>query len=337
MIWLSGWYYRRALTINASDVSEDVNNFAYLVYLDSSNFDFSKAKSDGSDIRFTDSAGNLLSFFREKHDSTNQVAIYHVKIPTVSSSTDTTIYLYYGNSSATDGSSDFQTVFGDSGLVAYYPFDGNANDLSGNYNGTWSGTEQYDTGILGQAAKFDGNSYTQQPYISSFNGNVQWTFICVFKVNDLSHVGEILWFGDNGTGGALSFNISGDISGYAVTRLVAGDIVNLTNNTTDWVFSTVVNTTNGVNFYKNGQLLHTDTSITVNLGNGATGDYFNFGSIRGDSTYGYGIFLLDQVRVYNTALSSTQASLLYKMESKTLFSFGNEQTPNNPLWFGTNF
>ena len=34
---------------------------------------------------------------------------------------------------------------------------------------------------------------------------------------------------------------------------------------------------------------------------------------------------IDQVRIYNTALSSTKVSLLYKMENKSLFTFGAEE------------
>jgi hypothetical protein len=49
----------------------------------------------------------------------------------------------------------------DADLVAYYPFDGNANDASGNgHDGTCYGGIAYSTGIVGQAAVFDGlNDY----------------------------------------------------------------------------------------------------------------------------------------------------------------------------------
>ena len=43
------------------------------------------------------------------------------------------------------------------GLVAYYPFNGNANDESGDENdGIIFGGVTYDNGIIGQAAGFDG-------------------------------------------------------------------------------------------------------------------------------------------------------------------------------------
>jgi len=50
-------------------------------------------------------------------------------------------------------------IFNDNSIVAFYPFDGNAYDLANGYNGTWHGNEQYDKGIFGRAAKFDGNSW----------------------------------------------------------------------------------------------------------------------------------------------------------------------------------
>jgi len=49
------------------------------------------------------------------------------------------------------------------GLVAYYPFNGSANDVSGNgYNGVPTNVVQT-SGILGQAYRFDGSSYITLP------------------------------------------------------------------------------------------------------------------------------------------------------------------------------
>ncbi|MDM8559046.1 LamG domain-containing protein [Candidatus Parabeggiatoa sp. HSG14] len=48
------------------------------------------------------------------------------------------------------------------GLVAYYPFNGNANDVSGNGNhGTEHGNINYVQGEYGLAANFDGKSYVE--------------------------------------------------------------------------------------------------------------------------------------------------------------------------------
>jgi len=56
------------------------------------------------------------------------------------------------------GTTNTLDIFGDGSCIACYPFDGNAKDLSGKYNGTWHRNEQYDVGKFGQAAKFDGSN-----------------------------------------------------------------------------------------------------------------------------------------------------------------------------------
>ena len=102
MAWLSGWSYRRKITIT-NNSSNDLTDYQVAIDLDSSNFDFSKANSDGSDIRFTDSDGEtLLSYWIESWDSANSKAKIWVKVPSIPASGSVDIYMYYGNSSATD-------------------------------------------------------------------------------------------------------------------------------------------------------------------------------------------------------------------------------------------
>jgi len=73
--------------------------------------------------------------------------------------------------------------FGDGSCVAFYPLDGNANDYTGNgHNGEWVGTEQYDTGAIKQAAKFDGSSYIKLPSPSSLGiSRYNFCFALCFK------------------------------------------------------------------------------------------------------------------------------------------------------------
>jgi len=98
------WQYRKKLTLDATKIDANLSDFPVLVKLTSSNFDFSKARSDGHDIKFTQSDGTtLLKFERERHDSANQLAEYWVKVPSISSTSDTEFYMYYGKSDATDG------------------------------------------------------------------------------------------------------------------------------------------------------------------------------------------------------------------------------------------
>nr|MDO8113500.1 LamG domain-containing protein [Candidatus Sigynarchaeota archaeon] len=68
------------------------------------------------------------------------------------------------------------------GLLVFYPFDGNANDFSGNNNhGTPSGIT-YASGIMGSAAYFNGASYVQSPV---YNSNSNYTLCALFNANVL--------------------------------------------------------------------------------------------------------------------------------------------------------
>ena len=72
-------------------------------------------------------------------------------------------------------SGDYSNV--NSGLIAYYPFNGNANDESGNGNdGNEFGGIAYNNGKIGLGALFDGiDSYIEIPYQSELSLN-EWTF-----------------------------------------------------------------------------------------------------------------------------------------------------------------
>jgi uncharacterized repeat protein (TIGR01451 family) len=107
--WYPGdWNYRREVII-----TNDGNLLSYyhvLVKLDENNFDFSRAKVDGSDLRFTHSDGTtLLAYWIESWDSNNQLAYVWVKVPTLVNG-DTVIYLYHDNPTAvaiSDGTTTF--------------------------------------------------------------------------------------------------------------------------------------------------------------------------------------------------------------------------------------
>ena len=100
---LKAWGDRIPLTINGSLIDTNLTDFPVLVKLNSTRFDFSKARSDGYDIRFALPDGTLLKYERERHDAINQVAEYWVKIPSILTGTNKIFYLYYGNPNATDG------------------------------------------------------------------------------------------------------------------------------------------------------------------------------------------------------------------------------------------
>jgi hypothetical protein len=177
MAWLTGWSYRKKITIDETKIDADLTNFPVLVKLTSSNFNFSKARSDGYDIRFTSSDGaTLLKYERERHDATNQVAEYWVKIPSVSGSSDTDFYIYYGKSDASDGAdptnvwdSNFKTVLHMAGADGSTTF---SDSCASPKSYTANGNSQISSAAskIGSNALFDGTlDWLSTPYHTDFN------------------------------------------------------------------------------------------------------------------------------------------------------------------------
>lgn len=105
-----GPQYKRDISI-IEQSGQDLNNYQVMINLDSSNFNFSHAASDGSDIRIYDLSGNMLSFWIEKWDYINQEAIVWVKVPNLQANSTVVLNMTYGDSTAlpaSDGDSTFE-------------------------------------------------------------------------------------------------------------------------------------------------------------------------------------------------------------------------------------
>ena len=102
--------YRRVITITEQSGSSLID-YQVLIELNSTNFNFSHTRSDGGDIRFTDTAGNLLPYWIESYDASAQTAKIFVKVPSLPANATIVIYMYYGNSSVfseSDGEATFE-------------------------------------------------------------------------------------------------------------------------------------------------------------------------------------------------------------------------------------
>jgi len=101
--WYCGWNYRKNITIDKSKVPSDQTNFPVLISLGSDADLAARARSDGYDILFTASDGTTkLKHEIESYTSGSGALVAWVKIPSVSSSANTTILMYYGNAAAAD-------------------------------------------------------------------------------------------------------------------------------------------------------------------------------------------------------------------------------------------
>jgi biopolymer transport protein ExbB len=176
---LSQWKYRIPLTINGSLIDANLTDFPVLVKLNSSRFNFSKALSTGNDLRFALPDGTLLKYERERHDATNQVAEYWVKIPSILAGTNKVFYVYFGNPSASDGADP--TNVWDSNFKGVWHFketSGTVYDSTSNANNgsPYGDVNQNVDGRIGKCIQVNGNDdYINVPYSPSYDQLTQIT------------------------------------------------------------------------------------------------------------------------------------------------------------------
>lgn len=144
------WSYRKKITIDSTKVPASLSNFPVLIqstdadWKDTSNGG-SVALANGNDIVFTNADGTtILPYEIEKYNSSSGELVAWVNVPSLSASVDTELYIYYGNSSATNlqnaagvwdsnykmvqhakgsGQMDESTSNGNSGTITGDPFD----------------------------------------------------------------------------------------------------------------------------------------------------------------------------------------------------------------------
>ncbi len=182
--WDEDWHYRMKMTVDATKIDSDLTNFPVAIVLTTSNFTYANAQSAGQDIRFTDANGNTLYHEIEKWNSSATSTIW-VKVPMVDDTTDTTLYMYYGNLAVADGQN--KTAVWDEGFVMVQHMNNTATGTDSfvdatKYNnhgtGAGSGTSLVATssGIIDGAFEVDGiDDRVEVPNDSSLSGMSQLT------------------------------------------------------------------------------------------------------------------------------------------------------------------
>ncbi|MEK7225710.1 MAG: DUF2341 domain-containing protein, partial [Bacteroidota bacterium] len=134
---LIGWKYFVPVVVKENSGAPVTNYLALIDFNTQTLIDAGKMNANGSDIRFSQDVNgvSLLNFWIESGINTNSTNIW-VKVPFIAASDSVTIYLFYGNSSATTTSSVSSIFY--SGLQALYAFTEGIGDTLydklGNYN-----------------------------------------------------------------------------------------------------------------------------------------------------------------------------------------------------------
>ncbi len=195
-------------------------------------------------------------------------------------------------------------------LIAYYPFEGNANDASGfGPNGTWNGSEAYADGMIGQAASLDGSTSFVVFGSVGISGATPRT-VCAWVKSNVPAAQVVDWtniFGFTSTPDGvcdLSFDLEkiGGTSAYGIhvycwERTMA-DI------DTEWHFLAATYDGTNIRWYFDGKTVSSEARVLN------TQDNVHMGK-RGHAAGGYWPGLVDDARIYNYALSPFDIAKLY--------------------------
>lgn len=181
--WLSGWDKRVKITIDHNDVSSNLTNFPVLIYIGNSSgqnndnvtFIFNELINDGNrkKIAVTTSDKTTQCYVEiEKWDTSNMKAWLWVKVPNISSTADTDLYLYYDKDQAENtnyvgdtGSTPAQNVWDSSYKAVYHLQEdpatptSNKDSTSNQNNPTFNGSMTLEDQVAGEidgSIDFDG-------------------------------------------------------------------------------------------------------------------------------------------------------------------------------------
>lgn len=242
--------------------------------------------------------------------STDVTALYNETVSTTgqlnfpSGQTAIATYELNGNANGILTTTDLSTVNypAGAGCIALYEMNGTADDTSGAYNGTPSNID-YNFGAFGQTAVFNGgNAIITLPNTSSISQRNDFSWSYWVKPNGFTANGTVFRFTSNAytsheirTNGVLMF--------YDGTVYTTGS-----GEITDGVWQHVAVTkssTSGIVIYVNGISVLNNSSTTDAPNTTATN---RIGGWDG-TNYGFS-GSIDQVRIFNTALTQAQVTTL---------------------------
>ncbi|MBE3120857.1 MAG: DUF2341 domain-containing protein [Thermoplasmata archaeon] len=157
----STWLYRKMITIDHKKIAESLTDFPVMIKLTSDSDLSSHAQDDADDIYFTYSNGARLAHEIEYYSSGTGGLVAWVKVPNLSSTMDTVLYMYYGNPSASN-QENIEGTWDNNFLAVHHLAEtsGVAYDSTSNNNdGTsYGGLNQDVQGRIDGADFFDGSN-----------------------------------------------------------------------------------------------------------------------------------------------------------------------------------
>jgi len=219
------WQYYKMITINHEKVEANLTNFPILISIQDVDLR-DKAQSDGDDIAFSDYNGNKLNHEIESYNNSNGNLTAWVNITNISSSTDTIIYMYYGNPTCENQQNIFDVW--DKNFVMIQHLNENEETLYDstyyNNNGIANGTTYNKDCQIDGGRKYNGDEYitvNDFPNLSTALTAEAWvyrddtTFINIFsKGTHYDTCDWILYLRTQHPGQGIDFGINNHNSNY---------------------------------------------------------------------------------------------------------------------------
>jgi hypothetical protein len=230
----------------------------------------------------------------------DQVRIFNTALPQGAVTT------LYNETVATSSSASINYANANPNSIAYYKMS-NASDQLGNYNGTATNVNFNTEGNFGFAGKFNGSdSYVSLPAGVNKNNNFSWSFW--IKFNTLTLYDTTIGF-QNTYRNYLDITASGALHFYDGVSLYSPASTVATSTWYNIVITKSSST--GRKMYVNSSEVASDSS-TANSIAGGSGGLNLIGAYQSGSGFAYYTdSSIDQIRIYDSAISAADVTTLY--------------------------
>jgi hypothetical protein len=326
--WDADWAYRKEIIIDPTQVAGDLTDFPVLIKITDGSL-LSLVQDDGDDIAFTDYGNTQLAHEIESYDPATGDLVVWVNVPSISSSADTFLYMYFGNREA--GNQQSPTAVWDANYVLVQHLDETTGDhldsTSYGNHGTPSGLASQDAaGQIDGADEFSGSpgqvNVGTDASLDVYGPNQDFSIFLWARRDDLANLDGLFAAGADGSGGIvlataseneddLRFISRGNTVDLETDSGVVGDM--------DWHHVGVTADRDGnLDFWVDGASVFA-ASIASTAGEdwNRSSDTYKIGSDRSENNPFDGI--LDEVRVSRVVRSS----------SWILTSYNNQKSPDS--------
>jgi hypothetical protein len=354
--WLPNWDKRVKLTIDATDIDAALSDFPILIHLSTSSgrnaddvsFVFDELTSDANrkKIAVTKSDGTSQCYVEiEKWDDANEAAWLWINVlgtDSISSSTDTDLYLYYDANHADNtpyvGDSGSRTEVWDEDYVGVWHFENSWNDSTsnGNHFTTSTGDPTFSSsGQISSAGDFDGNDYYTTASIAHGIGTGDYTFESwTYRRSDTGQPYQGVVANGNYSPAMYVETAGSNLWGgyFASTEYRASNTIN---NLT-WYYQVERRDSGTMEFYLDANLDLNSYSVNTSMANAV----FRVGT-SSDQTNNCSDAIIDEVRFSKTLRNAAWIKASHESGKDDLLDFGTEESnpghSSESILSGSNF